>query len=549
MRPIIGIDFGTTNSLVAWIDDGRPVVIPNDRGARITPSVVAFPRSGDVLVGESARNQAVVEPERTVVAIKRMLGGADRITMDGKAMGPEEIASHIFRKLKHDAESYLGTEIREAVITVPARYPDVKRRSIREASCIAGLAVRRLVNEPTAAAVARAYLEREPTGRKTLLVYDFGGGTFDVTVLAAEGRKCRVLSTAGDEWLGGIDIDAVLLSDVEATFRSGHGIDIGADRRLSQSLADLVERAKIELSSRNRAAISIPFASSGHGGIAHLEYVVDRDRFEEMASPFVDRTIALVRQAIRDAGLSPADIDSLVLSGGSSRIPLVAERLAGVVDLKPEARVNFEEIVAIGAAVEAAVSSGSLKGFFVSDVATRSYGVEIDGGGFVPVVPRHETLPTRHRKLFSTVADGQESVEISILQGESSRASGNEPLGRFMLTGIRKAKRGEPRIMVEFNIDESDILSVRAVDLDTGVRQGVVVAGEGSGTGDSLEALAERIRGLAARGPVDGPFREEIEETLAEADRLLESSVDELATHDIRSALEAIVGELLAMER
>lgn len=573
MRPSIGIDFGTTNSLAAWMDDGRPVVIPNDRGERVTPSVVSFARSGEVLVGQAACNQALVEPERTVVGVKRLLGRAETVDVDGTRYKPEEIAAHVFRKLKADAETFLGGRVGNVVVTVPARFSAVRREAVREAARLAGLSVTRLVNEPTAAAVARAYLEREPAAKRTILVYDFGGGTFDATILEAAGRRCRVRSSLGDDALGGLDVDKAVFAELSRRLRAETGVDAATDRRAAALALRAAEDAKIDLSTRLETLQSLPFIGAGNG-VAHFEFGLDRAGLEGLARPFVERTVALAIKAISDAKLLPADIDRLVLSGGSSRMPLVARLLSDALPAKPEARVNCEEIVAIGAAVEAEIDSGGLSDFFVGDVVSNSYGVGIEGGGFVRVIPKNEPLPARRKRVFTTVADGQDAVEVRIMQGETPLAADAEELGRFLLTGVRAAKRGEPRVAVEFAVDESDLLHVEARDLDTGARQVVVVSGKGRsdaqerGTADAgaksasggidaseakrrMASLAARVRNLASSYPGrDAGFKAEVDETLARADAYARGDVSASGRESeaLRLALEAIAGELIAME-
>lgn len=549
-RGILGIDFGTTNSLCAWIENGRPQVIPNDRGNRSTPSVVALSHSGEILVGESAKNQAVASPQTTLTGVKRRLGSRDPVRLGDRWYAPEEAASWIFGKLKRDSEAFLGFPVEQAVVSVPARFGEPQRRAVKEAARRAGLEVPRLVNEPTAAAVARAFMEPEDADtERIVLVYDFGGGTFDVTVLAARGRVCEVLSSAGDDRLGGMDIDALLYREASGVFRRDWGVDPDTDPFLAQQLMDLSERAKIELSSRSEVTITVPFLNAGRG-LAHPSFELSRERLEDLARPLVERSLDLVRLALEEAEKRPEDIGALVLSGGSSRIPLVRSLLADYLPLEPESKVNPEEIVAVGAAVEAAILSGGAGGFGVRDVNSRTYGVEIEGGRFVALLPRNEPLPSRRRRVFTTVVDDQESVEIHILQGESDSASENISLGRFLLPGIRKARKGEPRIQVEFSIDESDLLRVRAMDLDTRTEQAVVVTGSGAYGGDAekLARLAARVRALAGSEDLDNGFRSEIEELLLRAAWAVESGSEEDRLL-VRGSLEAVAGELLARKR
>lgn len=547
IRGVLGIDFGTTNSLCAWIEDGRPQIIPNDRGNRTTPSVVAVSHTGEILVGESAKNQAVASPQMTLAGVKRRLGSRDPVRLGNRSYSPEEAASWIFAKVKRDAESFLGFPVEQAVVSVPARFGESQRRAVKEAARRAGLEVPRLVNEPTAAAVARAFLNpQEADTERVVLVYDFGGGTFDVTVLSARGRSCEVLSSAGDDRLGGMDIDALLYREAARAFRKDWSVNPDSDPFLAQQLMDLSERAKIELSSLTETAIRIPFLNAGTG-LSHPSFTLSRDRLEELIRPLAERSLSLVREALEEAKKQPRDVDALVLSGGSSRIPLVRRLIAELLPLEPEGRVNPEEIVAVGAAVEAAILSGRAGGFAVRDVNSRTYGVEIEGGRFVELLARNEPLPARRRRVFTTVADDQESVEIHILQGESESAAKNLSLGRFLLPGVRKAGKGEPRIQVEFSIDESDLLRVRAMDLDTRTEQAVVVTDSGANSGDAekLARLASRVRVLAASEDLDNGFRTEIEELLARAASAVESGSEE-SRRLARGSLEAVAGELLA---
>ncbi|HRY81893.1 MAG TPA: Hsp70 family protein [Spirochaetia bacterium] len=550
IRGILGIDFGTTNSLCAWIEDGRPQIVPNDRGSRTTPSVVALSHSGEILVGESAKNQAVASPQTTLTGVKRRLGSRDPVRLGDRSFPPEEAASWIFAKLKRDSEAFLGFPVEQAVVSVPARFGEAQRRAVKEAARRAGLEVPRLVNEPTAAAVARAFLDPEEADtERVVLVYDFGGGTFDVTVLAARGRVCEVLSSAGDDRLGGMDIDALLYREAAEAFRRDWGVDPDSDPFLAQQLMDLSERAKIELSSRSEVTFTIPFLNAGRG-LSHPSFGLSRARLEDLTRPLAERTLSLVRKALDEAGKRPMDVGALVLSGGSSRIPLVRRMISELLPLEPEGRVNPEEIVAVGAAVEAAILSGRAGGFVVRDVNSRTYGVEIEGGRFVELLPRNEPLPSRRRRVFTTVVDGQESVEIHILQGESGSAAENLSLGRFLLPGIRKAGKGEPKIQVEFAIDESDLLRVRAMDLDTRTEQAVVVTGSGADGGDAekLARLAARVRSLAGAEDIDNGFRSEIEELLARAAWAVESGSEE-DRRLARGSLEAVAGELLARKK
>lgn len=547
MPGIIGIDFGTTNTLSAWMDGDFPAVLPNDRGERSTPSVVALSDSGETLVGVSAKSQSMADPASAIFGIKRLLGKDLKVSIRGTGVECNSLAAAILSKVRRDAESYLGMEIREAVITVPARFSDPQRRAVREAAQLAGLKTARIMNEPTAAALARAWAVARDETERLVLVYDFGGGTFDATVLKAKGGSCRVLASEGDDTLGGMDLDKALYGLAKNRFASQFGIRESGDPYLSRMLTDLCEKAKIELSTRNEATVSVPFLQ-GPGGVVHPSLKIGRADFEDLARPFVQRSLLLVKRVLTSAGVGSGDIDALVLSGGSSRIPLVSAMLQETIGRAPDARVNPEEIVALGAAVEAARLEGRLSGLSFSDVCSRSFGLEIDGGHFVPLIKKNEALPATGRKVFTTVEDFQKSVEMHVLQGDCVLASANVSVGRFLLPGIRKAVKGDPRIMVEFSIDEGDMLMVKAKDLDTGAEQSVVLF---DGTTNSLPplervlSLAERAKREAAGIVLDSSLSLELEELICSA---LESARtgDESAATGIAMLLEGLLGELSA---
>jgi len=558
MRHVIGIDFGTTNSLCAWLDGERPSIIPNARGARFTPSVVARSAKWDILVGESAKNQALVNPERTISGVKRLLGGSGLLALGDARYRPEELAAFILGSLRCDAERHLGAEVSQAVISAPAHFSDTERKALAEAGRIAGLEVLRIVNEPTAAAVARAWdgRARNADGRKAvILVYDFGGGTFDVTVLSQEGDECSVLASRGDGRLGGTDLDRELRRIASARFAE-EGLDVESDRYLAQQLAEAAERAKIELSERGEASISLVFAASG-GRVLHPSLDLTRESFEEIAGPYVARSVDLSMKAIEDAGLNARDIDELVLSGGSSRMPLVALMLRERLGLKPEGGVNPEEIVALGAAAWAAsigtAGAGGRAKLNVKDVVARTYGVEADGGVFVPLIKKNSPMPAKRSRVFTTVSDAQDSVEIHVLQGEGAAASDNASLGRFLLAGIRSAKAGEPRIRVDFEIDESDMLRVSASDQDTGKAQAISIPALSRETSsdhpDELprkaRLLADRLDELRRGLELERGLEAEIGEITKRARALgAESDAAELGL--VKAELEGLIGELLA---
>ncbi len=560
MPPVIGIDFGTTNSLCAWLDGDRPTIIPNARGSRYTPSVVAVTTRGDVLVGESAKNQAFVNPDNTVAGVKRFLGSASSLSMGGKSWRPEEIVAMILGSLKRDAEGFLAASVDRAVISAPAHFSDRERRALAEAGKLAGLEVLRIVNEPTAAAIARAWesssrAANAGTEKSLVLVYDYGGGTFDVSVLKREGGDWRVLASRGDGRLGGDDLDRELKRLAGARFRA-EGLDPETDRFLAQQLAEAAERAKIELSERHEASISIAFASVG-GKILHPTLELRRSDLEAIAGPYIERSLALVDGTLRDAGVASEDLDSLVLSGGSSRIPLVRRRLRERLGREPEGGVNPEEIVALGAAVWAALVSGSgeaAERMRVRDVVSRSYGVEVDGGVFVPLIGKNSAVPSTRSRVFTTVADGQDSVEIHVLQGESEAASENLSLGRFLLAGLRPARAGRARVKVAFTIDESDMLHVAAVDQESGAEQAISIADIWRGPSDEsrdelarkASLLAGRLQELREGLALEHGLGSELDDIRERLRRALDSKAGEGELRMLKAELEGLVGELLA---
>lgn len=516
---VIGLDFGTTNTLCAWMDGDIPVIVPNDRGERATPSVVARADSGELLIGSSARSQALADPRSALFGVKRLLGKSRTVNVAGSASTPEDMAAAIIGKVRQDAERYLGFEVDRAVITVPARYGDPQRRAVRDAAARAGLKTARIMNEPSAAALARAWASARDETERMVLVYDFGGGTFDATVLRARGGSCAVLASEGDDALGGMDIDTALYHHVADQFRRQFRIDPDADAYLSRLLVDLCEKAKIELSTRDEAVIAVPFLR-GADGLVHPSVKIGRADFDRIAAPFIDRSLALVERVLVMAGARPADLGALVLSGGSSRIPLAQNRLSDMIGLKADPRVNPEEIVALGASVEAARIEGRLGGLSFTDVVSRTFGLEIEGGKFVPLIRKNEPLPSSGRRVFTTVEDFQRSVELHVLQGDAPVARDNVSVGRFLLPGIRMASKGEPRIAVEFAIDESDMLLVRARDMDTGAEQSIAVfdgALDARSPQDRVLALAQIARREADGLKLDAALSSELEELLKAA--------------------------------
>jgi molecular chaperone DnaK len=489
----------------------------------------------------------MADPASAVFGIKRLLGKDLKVSLRGTGVECGILAAAILNKVRRDAESYLGMEIREAVITVPARFSDPQRRAVREAAQMAGLKAARIMNEPTAAALARAWAVARDETERLVLVYDFGGGTFDATVLRAKGGSCRVLASEGDDTLGGMDLDKALYGLTRARFATQFGISETGDPYLARMLTDLCEKAKIELSTRNEATVSVPFLQ-GPTGVVHPSLRISRADFEELAKPFLQRSLVLVNRVLSAAGVVSGDIDALVLSGGSSRIPLVTAMLQETIGRAPDTRVNPEEIVALGAAVEAARLEGRLTGLSFSDVCSRTFGLEIDGGRFVPLIKKNEALPATGRKVFTTVEDFQKSVEMHVLQGDSLLATANVSVGRFLLPGIRKAAKGDPRILVEFSIDEGDMLMVKAKDLDTGAEQSVVLF---DGTTNSLPplervaSLAERAKREAAGINMDSSLSMELDELIAAASEAARTG-DESAATSIAMLLEGLLGELSA---
>ena len=550
---MIGIDLGTTNSSCALVDGDELVLIPNRRGNRTTPSIIALSDSGEVLVGESARNQLVSHAGRTIRSAKRLMGSDTAIPFGPAFLRPEEVAARILLELKHDAEDWLGEELVEAVITVPAWFSEPQRRATLSAASLAGLRVRRLLNEPTAAALAWAWsLKRrfDPgPGEKRVLVYDLGGGTFDVTVLSLGSRACRVLASAGDGLLGGDDFDAIVYAEVRSRLSEtlGEALD---DPVIDRQLRDSCEKAKCELSMAEQASISLPFV--GQGKIVHASTTITRAEFEVWIRPLVEKSIALVKQCLADAGLTDADIDYLVFSGGSSRIPLVRRLLSELLGREAAGRVNPDEIVAAGAAVFASLDQGAQAGFAIHDALSRSFGVEIDGGKALSVVERNTTIPCARQRVFTTVVDKQDSVEIHVLQGDALLAADNVSLGRFLLSGIRQAPRGEPRIEVGFTIDADEILTVSARDMDTGLEQKITIASSlASPTRlEMLRALSARADALRPWARGDRALERELEETLAAFYTLddLQGAVfspeDGGKLEQLRIALQALVAEL-----
>ena len=514
MSKIIGIDLGTTNSCVAVMEGGEPVVIPNAEGARTTPSVVAFTKSGERLVGQVAKRQAVTNPDRTIISIKRDMGTDKRITIDGKQYTPQDISAMILQKLKSDAEAYLGETVTQAVITVPAYFSDSQRQATKDAGRIAGLEVLRIINEPTAASLAYG-LDKEDSHK--ILVYDLGGGTFDVSLLEIGDGVFEVLATNGDTHLGGDDFDDRIINYLAAEFKKENGIDLKADRMAMQRLKEAAEKAKIELSGVMSTNINLPFITADATGPKHLDITMTRAKFDELTRDLVDRTIAPMQNALRDAGMTANEVDRVILVGGSTRIPAVQDAVRKVTGKEPYRNINPDECVAVGAAIQGGVLAGDVKDVLLLDVTPLSLGIETMGGVFTRLIDRNTTIPTTKSQIFSTAADGQTSVEVHVLQGEREMAAGNKTLGRFQLTGIAPAPRGVPQIEVTFNIDRNGIVNVSAKDLGTGNEQKVTITSSTNLTEDEINQRVKEAEQYAAE---DKKRKEEVE-TLNRADSMI----------------------------
>ncbi len=511
MAKIIGIDLGTTNSVVAVMEGGEPVVIPNSEGARTTPSVVAFTKEGERLVGQIAKRQAITNPDRTISSIKRQMGSNFKVDIDGKAYTPQEISAMVLQKLKQDAESYLGETVTQAVITVPAYFSDAQRQATKDAGRIAGMEVLRIINEPTAASLAYGLDKEEP---HKILVYDLGGGTFDVSLLEIGDGVFEVLATGGNTKLGGDDFDDRIVDYVAEIFKKENGIDLKKDRMAWQRLKEAAEKAKIDLSGVMSANINLPFITADANGPKHLDITLTRAKFNELTHDLVEKTIGPMQTALKDAGLTAQQIDKVILVGGSTRIPAVQEAVKNITGKDPFKGINPDECVAIGAAIQAGVLGGDVKDVLLLDVTPLSLGIETEGHIFTRLIDRNTTIPTEKAQVFSTAADGQTTVEIHVLQGERPMAYDNKTLGRFQLTGIPAAPRGVPQIEVKFTIDKNGIVSVSAKDLGTGNTQNVTITASSNLTEEEINQRVKEAEQFAE----DDKRRKEEVETLNRAD-------------------------------
>ena len=543
MSKVIGIDLGTTNSCVAVMEGGEAVVIPNAEGNRTTPSVVAFSKTGERMVGQVAKRQAITNPERTISSIKREMGSDHKVNIDGKAYTPQEISAMILQKLKSDAEAYLGQTVTEAVITVPAYFTDAQRQATKDAGKIAGLDVKRIINEPTAAALAYG-VDKEQTQK--IMVYDLGGGTFDVSILEIDDGVIEVLATAGNNRLGGDDFDQCIMKYLVSEFKRTDGIDLSGDKVAMQRLKEAAEKAKIELSSAMSTQINLPFITADATGPKHLDMTLTRAKFNELTADLVDRTMTPVRKALQDAGLRASDLKKVLMVGGSTRIPAVYDAVKKELNCEPFKGINPDECVAVGAAIQGGVLQGDVKGLLLLDVTPLSLGIETLGGVCTKIIERNTTIPTHKSQVFSTAADNQPSVEINVLQGEREFARDNKSLGVFHLDGIAPAPRGVPQIEVTFDIDANGIVKVSAKDLGTGKEQNITITASTNMSKDDIDKAVKEAEQFAAD---DKKKREEVDirngadQMVFQTEKMLKENGDKMPA-DVKSEAEAKLADL-----
>ena len=543
MSKIIGIDLGTTNSCVAVMEGGEPVVIANSEGARTTPSVVGFTKTGDRLVGQVAKRQAITNPDNTVASIKRYMGTDHKVTLNGKEYTPQQVSAMILQKLKADAEAYLGETVTEAVITVPAYFNDSQRQATKDAGTIAGLNVRRIINEPTAAALAYG-VDKEDDQK--IMVYDLGGGTFDVSIIEMGDGVTEVLATNGDTHLGGDDFDQRIIDWMADAFQTENGIDLRKDKMAAQRLKEAAEKAKIELSSAMSSQINLPFITADATGPKHLDMTLTRAKFNELTADLVDRTMAPVRKALQDAGLRPSDLKKVLMVGGSTRIPAVYDAVKKELNCEPFKGINPDECVAVGAAIQGGVLNGEKKGLLLLDVTPLSLGIETLGGVCTKIIDRNTTIPTHKSQVFSTAADNQPSVEVNVLQGEREFARDNKSLGVFHLDGIAPAPRGVPQIEVTFDIDANGIVKVSAKDLGTGKEQNITITASTNMSKEDIDKAVKEAEQFAAD---DKKKREEVDirngadQMVFQTEKMLKENGDKLPA-DVKSDAEAKLADL-----